>query len=149
MKNVEIRKVPKMGRGIFAAKNFKVGDVIEVCPVILIPGHEDDEANPTQNYSFRWNKKNVAILLGYGSLYNHSYDPNALVYQDDANLEMQICAHKPIKKGEQIFFNYNGEPDDQLPLWFTPLSQKAKSVKKGAAKKSAAKSKKKAVKSPR
>lgn len=115
---IEVRKVRKMGRGVFATKPIKVDEVIELCHVILIPNKENSKSNPTQEYSFRWNKDSVAISLGHGSLYNHSYEPNAYVLQDTKNMQMQVIAYKPIKAGEQIFINYNGEVEDRSELWF-------------------------------
>jgi len=117
---VEVRKVRGMGRGVFATKSFKVDDVIEVCPVILFPHSEKTKRDhDTYGYSFRWNKNNVAISLGFGSLYNHSYEPNAVVVQDLKALTMTIHALRPISAGEQLFINYNGPADDKSPLWFT------------------------------
>lgn len=115
---IEVRKVPRMGRGVFATKPIKVDEVIELCHVILIPNDHGSDENPTQEYSFRWNKTHVAISLGHGSLYNHSYEPNAYVLQDTRGKQMQVIAYKPIKAGEQILINYNGEVEDQSPLWF-------------------------------
>ena len=116
---IEVVKTSGMGRGVFALKAFKPGEIIEVCPVILIPNEEGSPHNPTQEYSFRWSPKFVAIALGAGSLYNHSYEPNAYVTQDTRKKELSIICHKPIARAEQIFFNYNGEPDCKDELWFT------------------------------
>ena len=119
MKHVEVRKVPRMGRGVFAKKAFAVGAVIEECPVILFDNKEGSEDNPTRDYSFRWNRNKVAVSLGYGSLYNHSYEPNAIVVQDVKGMQMIVECLRPIKKGEQILINYNGDVDCKDELWFT------------------------------
>ncbi len=116
MKNTEVRKVRGMGRGVFATKSFEFNDVIEECPVILIP--QLPNANPTRDYSFGWNKKYVAISLGYGSLYNHSYEPNAYVMQDKKRKVMIVYALGDIAEGEQILINYNGDPENKAPMWF-------------------------------
>ena len=69
------------GRGVFAAKVFKAGELVELCPVVIFN-------NPTlnieqiQNIIFSWdgltgsNKNIAAIALGYGSLYNHNNPSN-------------------------------------------------------------------------
>jgi SET domain-containing protein len=54
--------------------------------------------------------------LGYGSIYNHSHSPNADWKQNFKTNSMVYRAIKPIKKGEEILVNYNGEPDDMTPI---------------------------------
>lgn len=115
---IEVRKVRGMGRGVFATGNFKFNEVIESCHVILFDQKDGAKNNPTQAYSFRWAKDKVAISLGNGSLYNHDYEPNAYVMQDKPGLRMIVYALRPIQKGEQIFINYNGEPECTDALWF-------------------------------
>ena len=59
------------------------------------------------------------MVFGYGSIYNHSFDPNADWKQNFRTQSMVYRAIKPIKKGEEILVNYNGEPDDATPIdWF-------------------------------
>jgi uncharacterized protein len=31
---------------------------------------------------------------------------------------MRIITIKPITAGEELFINYNAEPDDEKPIWF-------------------------------
>ncbi len=68
-------------------------------------------------YVFAWGKKTVALALGYGSLYNHSYKPNAR-YEDDGQQTKVYIAIKAISAGEEVTINYNGEPRNKSPLWF-------------------------------
>lgn len=114
----EVRKVRGMGRGVFALSRIPAETLIEQCPVILFNHKEGSKVNPTQEYSFRWTPDKVAIALGNGSLYNHSYEPNARTYKDSRDMAILIVSLRPIKPGEQILINYNGEPDDRSPLWF-------------------------------
>ncbi|MBN1517060.1 SET domain-containing protein-lysine N-methyltransferase [Candidatus Sumerlaeota bacterium] len=112
--------MPSMGRGVIATQCYYPGDLIETCPVIAIPAEQCDALYQTElyNYAFQWRHDAVAIALGMGSLYNHSYSPNA-VYQslpDDGVI--RITALKPIQPGDQIFINYNKDPNDMSPLWF-------------------------------
>ncbi len=71
-------------------------------------------------YFFEYTNSHFAIALGYGSLYNHSYKPNARYIYSYKNKQLIIKAIKKIEKGEEIFFNYNYYPDDDSPLedWF-------------------------------
>jgi len=109
-------------RGVFANKLIKQGQIIEVAPALVIPKSQSESVEMTtlSDYVFEWGDdgESLAIALGYGSLYNHSYSPNAEYCQDfDAKL-FEITALKDIQKGEEININYNGEPEDKTPLWF-------------------------------
>jgi len=115
---LEVRKIPKLGRGVFTLSPIKKDSIIEVCYAILLPIPEDAKHNPAVEYAFRWNKKHVAIALGNGSLYNHSYTPNACIAQDTRSKTIEVYALQNIQAGEQIFINYNGKPDCTDPLWF-------------------------------
>jgi SET domain-containing protein len=59
----------------------------------------------------------VAVALGYGSLYNHSYQPNAR-YDDESGKTKVFSALRDIAPGEEIVVNYNGVPEDKTPVWF-------------------------------
>jgi hypothetical protein len=52
------------------------------------------------------------------SIYNHDYQSNAEYEMDfEANC-IRIRTVREIKKGEEIFINYNGTWNDQTPVWF-------------------------------
>ena len=109
------------GLGVFAEEDIKKGALIEKAPLLLMSMKEFDLIKRTKlyYYFFEYTNNHFAITLGYGSLYNHSYTPNARYYYN-YNKELEIYAIKNIKKGEEIFFNYNWYPDDKTPLgdWF-------------------------------
>src|SRR5581483_7626475 len=69
------------GLGVFAKADISAGELIEVAPVILIPEEQITDLAKIRllDYFFAWGPKleKAAIALGYGSLYNHSYAPNA------------------------------------------------------------------------
>ena len=72
------------------------------------------------NYIFEWGarRKKACIALGYISLYNHAYNANCEYEMDfDSNL-MTITTVKSIKKGEELFINYNAVANDVTPIWF-------------------------------
>src|SRR5690242_14055082 len=75
-----VKRIPGKGRGVVARRPIKKGAVIERVPVLLVPLADlvDGLENRTlKTYFYIWDKKHVAVSLGYGSLYNHSYEPNA------------------------------------------------------------------------
>lgn len=109
-------------RGMFCATFIPEGSIIEICPVIFVPAGEMKTLKKTSlfDYYFLWgeDEKSGAIALGYGSIYNHSYQPNARYYVDFKALTIEIFAIKDIEAGEEITFNYNGDPEDQSKVWF-------------------------------
>ncbi|PFR98129.1 SET domain-containing protein [Priestia megaterium] len=117
-----MKDTQKYGRGIYAMHDIKKGQLIEVSPIILSPQKEWKHLEKTvlSQYGFRWgeNFADTAIALGYGSLFNHSYTPNAIYYYNEDNLSIEFYAEADIKKDEEITINYNGDPKDKSPLWF-------------------------------
>lgn len=111
------------GRGIFAQKQFAKGEIIERAPVIVIPGVQEDLADKTvlYNYCYEWGG-DIALALGYGSLYNHSYQPNAIYTKNLQEMVVEFIALRDIETQEEITINYNCCPDDNSPLWFKVLS---------------------------
>ena len=127
MLRICVKDSPGKGRGIFSQRNFKKGEVIEICPVIVLPAEEIDSLELTQlyNYYFAWgpDSKDAAIALGYGSLYNHSYNPNARYYKDFENSLLKYICIRDIQEDEEITINYNCNPEDKTPVWFDLAGQ--------------------------
>ncbi len=62
-------------------------------------------------------EKQTVVALGYGSLYNHSYSPNARY--EDANPRTKLfIALRDIQPGEEIVVNYNADPNDRSDVGF-------------------------------
>ena len=108
--NLFVSNAGHKGRGVFTSKILKKGDVIEICPVIELSykEHQDMVGNVLENYAFVWNtkKRNIAILLGFGSLYNHSNKPNADYTKRIKDGVMVFKALKTIKAGQEITIDY-------------------------------------------
>lgn len=126
--SLEIKNTSEKGRGVFAKRDFSEGEIIEHAPVIVIPTNEEPSRDMVlYNYTFGWGKdfKQSALALGYGSLYNHSKNPNAYWILNEKNLEINFIAKRAIKAEEEITISYNGNfnsnKDTQNPLWFDPV----------------------------
>jgi SET domain-containing protein len=119
---IEIKTTRNKGRGVFAAKDFGTGEIIEICPILPLTPTERKHCEKTllAYYIYPWRStRSAALVFGYGSIYNHSYIPNADWKQNFRDTTMVYRATKPIKRGEEITINYNGEPDDNTPIeWF-------------------------------
>ena len=117
-------KVKNAGRGVFAARNLKRGEVIERCPVLVLPRNDYLLVKKTElrNYYFMWGKSTSAICFGYGSMYNHSYESNATYRKRIKEKIIDFIAIKSLKKGEEITVNYNyGKPKDKRTLWIKSI----------------------------
>ena len=110
------------GRGVFTATELRPGDLIEICPVIIIPGKEKAliDQSILYDYYFLWDEEqgSIALALGYGMLYNHRNEANAEAERDLAADLIRIHCLKPIAAGEEIFINYSFRPETQSKLWF-------------------------------
>ena len=76
-------------------------------------------------YVFEWGEGKVALALGFGSLYNHSYRPNAR-YNDVGPQTKAFQALRDIAPGEEITVNYNGEPARRRKVWFDVVEETAR-----------------------
>jgi uncharacterized protein len=105
-----IRLTRDMGRGVFAGRRFRKGEIIEICPVIPLSSAATRkcQGGVLERYVFAWTGKEypAVIALGYGSIYNHSDDPNARFYPRPGKVEMVYRAVRDIEPGEQIFVDY-------------------------------------------
>jgi len=121
-------KILNAGRGVFAAKIFKKGDIIENCPIIDLSENDYPHLQKTKlrNYYFMWNKTNTrsVLALGYGMLYNHSYTPSATYVKDHKNGLVIFKAIEKINVDEEITANYNyGDPNDTSKLWIEDIPE--------------------------
>jgi uncharacterized protein len=113
------------GRGIFARRKILKGETIEQAPVVVLPASEIEFLDKTvlQDYYFLWgeDKAQAAVMLGLCSLCNHSYKPNAVYQRKPESLTIEFVARRDIEAGEEVTINYNGDPENQEPVWFDTL----------------------------
>ncbi len=117
----------EFNRGVFATCDIPKGVIFHEAPVIPYPEEEHVHIEQTilADYVFEFGVNHSAVLLGYGSLFNHSYEPNASYDLNFDQLTVDFYAYTDIKAGEEILINYNGDEDCKDPLWF--LEDAAKS----------------------
>jgi len=112
-------RIPDSGKGVFAGKNIKKGEIIEIAPILILEFTDfiDTKWNLLFEYYF-WMDDYVALALGYGSMYNHSIDANCKYQLDRENQTITFTAIKNIPKDSEILFNYKGTSSEKAPLWF-------------------------------
>lgn len=104
------------GRGVFSLVDIKKGETVERCPLIQMEYRSKYQLDPTIfGYTYARYQEDEAsqqhgflmyIATGYGMLYNHQDEPNALWRFNYPELLGDIVAIKDIKSGEEIFINY-------------------------------------------
>ena len=123
-----IKNVKGKGRGVFSMNAIPNDTLIEVCPLIVLPGADYDLVTATLriNYVFFFNreKEELAIVLGFGSLYNNSLLPNAIHLLDIEKKCMLFYAGRNIRAGEEICINYDGDLTANAPKWFNDRNMK-------------------------
>lgn len=103
--NTYVAKCSK-GRGVFAVKNFPNKFEILRSPVILVSTTVANLEENLANYVFEWSKDSVAIVLGHGTLINHSPDPNLDYYLDKEKLEIYFVTTRLINPNEELTIDY-------------------------------------------
>lgn len=105
-------------RCIKASRDITKDELIEAAPVIVFPESEGDNMNGTilGKYIYDWGEDTNACIVGYCVLTNHSYAPNVVYKRNFEKNKMEYYALRDIKKDEELYINYNGDPHDTSPL---------------------------------
>jgi uncharacterized protein len=121
-KQLYIKNVTGKGRGVFCKKCIAKDEVFETAQVIVLPDADYNTATASAlcDYFFNFNKEEgtLALVLGFGSLYNHAVHSNAAYSLDRASKTMQYYALEDIKPGTEICINYGGESGKAYKEWF-------------------------------
>jgi len=116
-------------RGVYAPKALQAGEIVEVCPVVLLPGPFTSLPLPIRRITFPWgvltgDGDSHAIAYGYGGIYNHA-NPANLRYAALADIGcLQFTAARAIKEGEELTINFNsltGDVFSDTDTWFQAL----------------------------
>jgi hypothetical protein len=100
-------KQGRHGRGVFAARRFTEGDVVETCPTVQVP--DSEVTGGLRDYVFASVEQgDVVLALGYGMLYNHSADPN-VEYEQDEPGSISFFARRAVKPGDELTIDYGEE----------------------------------------
>lgn len=119
---LRVVRVLGKGRGVRAGRTFVPGEVIDSAPVVVLSAQEWELVEQTvlANFAFGWDeaKGSVAIALGRGSFFNHSYAPNVASDKDVRGRRIVFSAVRDISPGEELTINYNGDLDSRAPVGF-------------------------------
>jgi uncharacterized protein len=104
-----VRKIRGMGRGVIAGRAFRAREIVEICPVLVLPS--DSAPAGLENHVYVWDgvAGALAVALGHGSLYNHSSEANLSYTRRYARADIVFRALRDIEAGEQLFIDYGWE----------------------------------------
>lgn len=110
---MQVKMYDGMGRGVECLKPIAVGEVVEVCEVLVLNDADTIAINNTvlQHYTFKLTETQDCLVLGMGELYNHSFEPNVgySVVRVDGRPVMQFIALQNIYVGQQLFIDYSAD----------------------------------------
>jgi SET domain-containing protein len=110
---IEVRHSPGKGRGVFAVKALRRGEVIETAPVLIVPRRDEEAlaASFLRHYMFQTdNGRHYAVALGFASMINHDDDANAEFFVDTGTIV--IRALRRIRAGDEVTVNYGWHPEE-------------------------------------
>jgi len=110
------------GRGVFTDEDIAADTIIEIAPVIVMSKDDRKLLDQTllHDYIFEWGnqQQQCCMALGYVPVYNHSYRSNCEYEMDYEAQLITITTVHFIKKGEELYINYNGDWNDEKKVWF-------------------------------
>lgn len=114
-----IDNTERKGRGVYTSEAIPANTVVEVSPVIVMPAADRTHLDKTllHDYIFEW-QEGCCMALGYIPMYNHCYKSNCEYLMDYGDGTMLIKTVRPVKKGEELTINYNGDWNNGKKVWF-------------------------------
>jgi hypothetical protein len=120
------------GRGVYASRTIERGEIVEVCPVVLLPGPFMQLPLEVRRIVFPWGElagedSIYAISLGYGGIYNHANPANLYYAALVRSGCLQFTAARRIAVGEEMTINFNslsGDIASDADTWFESLGIK-------------------------
>ncbi len=120
---IEIKASKGKGRGVFATRRFRAGEIIETAPALTVPKAEVEILAKTYLGSYLFttdNGKNLVLGLGIASMFNHDDEANA---EFDVFVDcISIRAKRAIPIGQEITIHYGWRAKEWELAGVEPLS---------------------------
>lgn len=126
---VEYSKRPNGEFVVYSKTQFAKGEIVEICPIIIV-GMEAKAIPNLKNYIFEIekSKNKFGVVLGYGSLYKHSENPNLNYAYNRSNRQMYFTAARPIQAQEELSINYGKDFWDEQATFNTVAAESKPTV---------------------
>ncbi|MFH1253216.1 MAG: SET domain-containing protein-lysine N-methyltransferase [Candidatus Uhrbacteria bacterium] len=122
IKGVIIKKSKIHGRGLFAGKNFKQGELIFSVDISKLPRvKSEDKLSEEEKFHVDYAGHGKYVIGTHPYVYiNHSCDPNVFI-KHETIARSKFFAMRDIKKDEQFIYDYGVNAMDQIDkeLWTT------------------------------
>lgn len=111
MTDTILRISPNRGRGIFTTRKFDKDETVLTNYTIFISKEDVDVICKTSlwNYYFEFPDGSARIVLGQGTIINHSLNPNVKKvwhFEQDYGDIVNFVALRTIEEGEELFHDY-------------------------------------------
>jgi SET domain-containing protein len=107
---IYLKDSPLHNLGVFSSQKIKKGEVIDTCPFLSFPQNSKEKIPVFSNYTFCYPRSENwtihALVLGYGSYYNHSEKPNVDWYTNEEDQTFVYFAINDINDEEELLINY-------------------------------------------
>jgi len=110
LSRVEWSKRPGGDYTVTAKTQFARGEIIEICPLIILPDIVKT-VDRLKDIVFEIDKKKseYGLVMGYGSLYRHSNKPNVDYAYNKRQRHMFFIANRTIQLNEELTINYGSD----------------------------------------
>ena len=107
---IYLKDSPLHNLGDFSSQKIEKGEVIDICPFLSFPQSSKEKIPVFSNYAFCYprseNWTTHALVMGYGSYYNHSETPSVDWNTNEDDRTFVFFALRDINEGEELFINY-------------------------------------------
>ena len=108
---IVLKESPTHGLGVFSSKKISKGEIIEECPFLAFPQSKNEKVPVFSNYTFCFPRGEIwtknALVMGYGSYYNHSETPNVEWFTKNELGLFVFVAIDDVEEGQELFINYS------------------------------------------
>src|SRR5215217_6173041 len=99
------------GRGVFAGRKISVGEVVEVCPIVILQSGWPGLSPELERLVFDWGyltqkEPAICLALGWGSMYNHGNPANIRYVAVADKLQLHLISARVIEIDEEFTINY-------------------------------------------
>ena len=107
------------GRGVFATAHGSAGQVLEVCPALVMSRRDTAmmDATAVRDYVVAWDEARTAVAFGLLAMCNHDCSANAAleVHESPAGHAVSLVATGPIVPGQEVTIDYGRDHPVQEP----------------------------------